>query len=76
MRATGWIAARLCSPSLYPPRIPTLVLLDDTETLNVGNYFDYEGHFDEWGLGDAVKKLVGRLEKRVRDKKKKEKKEK
>lgn len=48
-------------------------LLGGTETLNVGKYFDYEGHFDEWGLGDAVKKLVGRLEKRVRDKKKKEK---
>ncbi|CAM9726094.1 unnamed protein product [Ascophyllum nodosum] len=46
------------------------------ETWNVGNYFDYEGHFDEWGLGDAVKKLVGRLEKRVKDRKKKDKKDK
>lgn len=35
-----------------------------------------EGNFDEWGLGDAAKKLVGRLEKRVRDRAKKDKKEK
>lgn len=46
------------------------------EQWNVGKYFDYEGNFDEWGMGDAVKKLVTRLEKRARDKKKKEKKEK
>ncbi|CAN0046311.1 unnamed protein product [Scytosiphon promiscuus] len=46
------------------------------ETWNVGNYFDFEGNFDEWGLGDAVKKLVTKLEKRVRDRKKKSKKEK
>eukprot|EP00903_Cladosiphon_okamuranus_P005836 g5777.t1 len=46
------------------------------ETWNVGGYFDFEGNFDEWTLGDHVKKLVGKLEKRARDKKKKEKKEK
>lgn len=46
------------------------------EQWNVGKYFDYEGNFDEWGMGDAVKKLLTRLEKRARDKKKKEKKEK
>eukprot|EP00904_Undaria_pinnatifida_P006321 jgi/Undpi1/2819/HiC_scaffold_14.g06196.m1 len=46
------------------------------ETWNVGRYFDLEGNFDEWGLGDAAKKLVGRLEKRVRDRAKKDKKEK
>ena len=42
----------------------------------MGNYFDFEGNFDEWGMGDAVKKLVSRLEKRVRDRKKKDKKDK
>lgn len=43
------------------------------ETWNVGKYFDVEGNFDEWGMGDDVKKLVNKLEKRVRDKKKKDK---
>ncbi|CAB1108716.1 unnamed protein product [Ectocarpus sp. CCAP 1310/34] len=46
------------------------------EQWHVGKYFDYEGNFDEWGMGDAVKNLVTRLEKRARDKKKKAKKEK
>lgn len=46
------------------------------ETWNVGEYFDFEGHFDEWGMGDAVKKVVTALEQRAKDRKKKDKKNK
>lgn len=39
----------------------------------MGKYFDVEGYFDEWGMGEAAARLVRRLEKRATDRKKKKK---
>lgn len=53
------------------PRLITLLAV-----WNVGKYFDVEGYFDEWGMGEATMKLVQRLEGKAKDKKKKDKKDK
>lgn len=63
-------------PALFLPLLLPLLVASYSETWNVGKYFDLEGNFDEWGLGEAAQKLVTKLEKRVRDKKKKDRKDK
>lgn len=59
-------------------RLKTPCLGNSAEVWKVGNYFDVEGYFDEWGMGEAAERLVLRLEKKVenREDKKSKKKDK
>lgn len=62
---------------LFDPSFFLSFFMARPESWKVGKYFDVEGYFDEWGMGDVAERLVQKLEKKIKDRaKKKEKKEK